>query len=90
VEENAVAHMHWFRFWTNRQQFQRRRAYFRPTDRSDLDATLVPLVDHIVTVRFGKVAGANGQFTGQRLYRILGHGTSPQFVRPEHDFDFLE
>jgi hypothetical protein len=69
---------HWLRSWTNR-----RRAYFRPTDTCALDAALLPLVDHIVTVRFWTL-------NGRRDYRILGHGTSPQFVRPERDFDFLE
>jgi hypothetical protein len=83
--------MHWFRFWTHRQQYRRRRAYFRPSDTSDLDAALVPLVDSIVTVRFAEVAGADSPFAGQRLHYVVGLGTSaPTFVRPERDFDFLE
>jgi hypothetical protein len=67
MEENVVARMHWFRRWINRQQSRRRRAYFRPTDTSDLDATLVPLIEHIVTVRFAEVADADSPFAGQRL-----------------------
>ena len=82
--------MPWFRFWSDRHQYRRRRAYFRPTDTSALDAALVDLIDHIVTVRFTSVAGAHNGFAGQRLYRILGQETSPQFIRPEHDFDFLD
>jgi len=51
----------------------------------------VHLIDCIVTVRFADVAGADGPCAGQRLYRILGQGTSaPTFMRPERDFDFLE
>jgi hypothetical protein len=83
--------MHWFRFWTERDRFRPRRAYFRPADRSDLDAALAPLVDHLVTVRFVKVAGPDSRFAGQRLYDIVEQGTSaPASVRPERDFDFLE
>jgi len=80
--------LHWLGFWSFRRPFWSRRAYFRPTDTSALDAALGPLVDHIVTVRLRTVA--DGQDAAQRLYRILGHGTSPWFVRPEIDFDFLE
>jgi hypothetical protein len=83
--------MRWFRFWTHPQQHRRRRAYFRPSDTSDLDAALVPLIDTIVTVRFANVAGAGSRLAGQRLYYIVGQGTStPTLVRPERDFDFLE
>jgi hypothetical protein len=83
--------MHWFRFWIHPAQHRRRRAYFRPADASDLDAALAPLIDSIVTVRFADVAGAHSPFAGQRLYYIVGQGTSPPtFVRPERDFDFLE
>jgi hypothetical protein len=83
--------MHWFRFWTHPQRYRRRRAYFRPSDTSDLDATLLPLVDHIVAVRFAEVGGAGSRFAGERLYSIVGQGTpAPTFVRPERDFDFLE
>ncbi len=84
--------MRWFQFWINRQQDRRRRrAYFRPTDSSDLDAALVPLIDQIVTVRFTDVAGADKRFAGQRLYYIVEPETSaPRLLRPERDFDFLE
>lgn len=82
--------MHWFRFWTHRDQYRQRRAYFHPTNMSDIDAALVPLIDQIVTVRFTDVAEADNRFAGQRLCRILGHRASaPTFVRPECDFDFL-
>ena len=91
MEENVGARMRWFRRWITRQQSRRRRAYFRPADTSDLDAALVGLIDGIVTVRFAEIAGADSRFAGQRLYDILGQGTSaPTFVRPERDFDFLE
>jgi hypothetical protein len=83
--------MRWLRFWTDREEFRPRRAYFRPTDRSELDVALVPLIDRLVTVRFVKVAGADSPFGGQRLYDVVEQGTSgPKFVRPERDFDFLE
>jgi hypothetical protein len=83
--------MYWFRFWTHRQQYRRRRAYFRPTDSSDLTAPFLPLIDGIVTVRFADVAGPAHRFAGLRLYRILGPGTSaPLFERPARDFDFLD
>jgi hypothetical protein len=90
TEENVVARMRWFRFLTHHRQYRRRRAYFRPTDTSALDAALVPLSESIVTVRFADVAGAESPFAGQRLYRLVGHRTSLTFVRPERDFDFLE
>jgi hypothetical protein len=81
--------MHWFRRWITREQSL--RAYFRPTDTPTLDATLVPLIDCIVTVRFVGLARAGAPFAGQRLYKILGPGKSgARFVRPAHDFDFLE
>ena len=80
--------MHWFRFWTHRQQYRRRRAYFRPTDTFALDAAAVSLIDCLVTIRFTNVAGADSPFAGQRLYCILGK--APTFGRPERDFDFLE
>jgi hypothetical protein len=87
----CLVRMRWLRFWTHRQQSRRRRAYFRPADASDLDAALVPLIDHIVTVRFTDVADADNRFAGQRLYCIVEPETSaPTFVRPERDFDFLE
>jgi hypothetical protein len=82
--------MGWLRGWTNRRQFRRRRAYFRPTDRSDLDAALVPSIDHIVIVRFTRLADGGSPLAGHRLYRILGHQRSRRFARPERDFDFLE
>jgi hypothetical protein len=83
--------MHWFRLWRHPQQYRRRRAYFRPSDTSDLDAALVPLIDSIVTVRFAEVADADSRLARQRLYYIVGHGNSaPTLVRPERDFDFLE
>ena len=86
----SYPHMHWFRLWTRRDQYRQRRAYFRPTDTSDLDAALVPLIDQIVTVRFADVAGANRRFAGQRIYAIVAQEPSaPTFFRPECDFDFL-
>jgi hypothetical protein len=82
--------MRWLRFWTHRQQSRRRRAYFRPIDRSDLDAGLVPSIDRIVTVRLTGVGDPSGPLAGHRLYRIIGHERSRRFARPERDFDFLE
>ena len=83
--------MHWFRLWTHPQQYRRRRAYFRPSATSDLDAALVPLIDSIVTVRFAEIAGTDSRLAGQRLYCIVGRGAfARRFVRPERDFDFLE
>jgi len=74
--------MHWFRFWTDQRQGRRRRAYFRPTDPSVLDAALLPWINQIVTVRFTDVASADSPVAGQRLYRITEHGTSvSRFVR---------
>jgi hypothetical protein len=83
--------MHWVGFWTHRQQYRRRQAYFRPTDTFALDAALVELVDRIVNVRFTDVAGADSSFAGQSLYHIFGQGRSVRtLMRPERDFDFLD
>jgi hypothetical protein len=74
---------HWFRFWTYpTQQYRPRRAYFRPTDASDLNIALVPLIDSIVTVRFVEIAGADGRFAGQRLHHTLGQGISARRFVP--------
>jgi hypothetical protein len=82
----------WFAFWMTRQQSRRRRrAYFRPIHPSALDATLMPLINQIVTVRFAAIDRTGNALAGQRLYRIVGRRTlSSRFVRPEADFDFLE
>jgi hypothetical protein len=81
----------WFGFWTDRQRYRRRQAYFRPTDTLALDTALVELIDRIVNVRFADVAGADSPFAGQSLYRIFEPKRSGStFMRPERDFDFLE
>jgi hypothetical protein len=81
----------WFGFWTDRQRYRRRQAYFRPTDPLALDTALVELIDRIVNVRFADVASADSPFAGQSLYHIVEPKRSRStFIRPERDFDFLE
>jgi hypothetical protein len=81
----------WFRFWTHHYEHRRRHAYFRPTETSNLDATLAGLVDSLVIVRFADVARADNPCAGQRFYAIHVEGTAAlTFLRPECDFDFLE
>jgi hypothetical protein len=77
--------MGWLRFFSAGRS-RMRRAYFRPTDTTGLDTSLAPLVNHIVSVRFVGVGKRKSQFDGQRLYR----NSTPRFVRPEGDFDFLD
>jgi hypothetical protein len=80
----------WVRFWMRSHEYRRRRAYFRPRDRSSLDPSFVNLIDRMVVVRLAAAPAADSSWPGECLYRCSFGPRRGTILRPASDLDFLD